>query len=74
MKRFRYFEATGQIIDGLTGFRYYGNQKLCDLLNDLNDRADRNAVVVFDVEKILRKHEISSLEKLDQILFEQRVW
>ena len=28
----------------------------------------------FDVIKILKKYEIENLEKLDQILFEQKVW
>ena len=30
------------IIDNLTGFHYQGNKEICDLLNDLSDKADMN--------------------------------
>ena len=67
-------------------------RELCDLLNRINDRADRNAElvdmgtinlmfeldrhkkVVKELSRILDKYEIDSLEKLDLILMEQRVW
>ena len=76
------------IIDNLTGFHYQGNKEICDLLNDLNDKADMNLEICdkvimekkileqynFDVLKIMKKYEIENLEKLDQILFEQKVW
>ena len=76
------------IIDNLTGFHYQGNKEICDLLNDLSDKADRNLEICdkvimekkileqynFDVLKIMKKYEIENLEKLDQILFEQKVW
>ena len=66
--------------------------ELCYLLNQINDRADRNAELVDmskinlmfqldqyrsyceEVKKILDKYEISSLEKLDLMLMEQKVW
>ena len=66
--------------------------ELCGLLNDINERADRNAelvdmskinllfqvdkyrTIVEELDKILRKYEIDSLEKLDLMLMEQRVW
>lgn len=66
--------------------------ELCNLLNTINDRADRNAEMVdmstinlmFELEnhrlvverlnQILNKYEIDSLEKLDLMLIEQRVW
>lgn len=66
--------------------------ELCDLLNKINDRADRNAEMIdmstinlmFELEnhrlvverlnQILNKYEIDSLEKLDLMLMEQRVW
>lgn len=76
------------IIDNLTGFHYQGNKEICDLLNDLSDKADRNLEICdkvimekkileqynFDVIKILKKYEIENLEKLDQILFHQKKW
>ena len=76
------------IVDNLTGFHYQGNKEICELLNQLNDKADMNLEICdkvimekkileqynFDVIKILKKYEIENLEKLDQILFEQKVW
>ena len=76
------------IVDNLTGFHYQGNKEICDLLNDLNDKADRNLEICdkvimekkileqynFDVLKIMKKYEIENLEKLDQILFQQKKW
>ena len=87
-KRFKYYRQSQMIIDNLTGFHYQGNKEICDLLNDLNDKADRNLEICdkvimekkileqynFDVLKIMKKYEIENLEKLDQILFEQKVW
>ena len=76
------------IIDNLTGFHYQGNKEICDLLNDLSDKADRNLEICdkvimekkileqynFDVLKIMKKYEIENLAKLDQILFHQKKW
>ena len=84
-KRFRYNATSQMITDNLTGYTYYGNQKVCDLLNSLNDDADEkikklmdivfdNKKYIFQVKKILKKHEINNLEKLDRILVEQVVW
>lgn len=64
-KRFTEIISTQKIVDNVTGREYDGLVE-DDLLHLMNELAD--------VEKILRKYEISSLEKLDQILFEQRVW
>lgn len=71
--------------DNLTGREYDVGLKeyreVCELLNDLNSRADRNAElffiankIVMEVQRILDKYEIDGLKKLDQILMEQRVW
>ena len=87
-KRFKYYSQSQMIIDNLTGFHYQGNKEICELLNQLNDKADMNLEICdkvimekkileqynFDVIKILKKYEIENLEKLDQILFEQKVW
>ena len=87
-KQFKYYRQSQMIIDNLTGFHYQGNKEICDLLNDLSDKADRNLEICdkvimekkileqynFDVLKIMKKYEIENLEKLDQILFEQKVW
>lgn len=72
----------------MSGFHYQGNKEICELLNQLNDKADMNLEICdkvimekkileqynFDVIKILKKYEIENLEKLDQILFEQKLW
>ena len=87
-KRFKYYRQSQMIIDNLTGFHYQGNKEICDLLNDLSDKADRNLEICdkvimekkileqynFDVLKIMKKYEIENLEKLDQILFHQKKW
>ena len=87
-RRFKYYRQSQMIIDNLTGFHYQGNKEICDLLNDLSDKADMNLEICdkvimekkileqynFDVLKIMKKYEIENLEKLDQILFEQKVW
>ncbi len=83
-KRFELDYGFG-IKDNLTGRRYSERSDLVELLNDVNDKADRNAELldidcvaqkefVEKVLKIMRKYEIDSLEKLDLVLFHQRVW
>ena len=87
-KRFKYYRQSQMIVDNLTGFHYQGNKEICDLLNDISDKADRNIEICdkvimekkileqynFDVIKIMQKYEIENLEKLDQILFQQKKW
>ena len=87
-KRFKYYRQSQMIVDNMTGFHYQGNKEICDLLNDESDRADMNLEICdrivmekkileqynFDVLKIMKKYEIENLEKLDQILFQQKKW
>ena len=87
-KRFKYYRQSQMIIDNITGFHYGGNKEICELLNQLNDKADMNLEICdkvimekkileqynFDVLRILKKYEIENLEKLDQILFHQKKW
>ena len=73
-KRFIYNRTSQMITDDLTGFTYHGNKKVCELLNQESDRADRNAELLYAYEKLMRKYEIDSVAKLDRILLEQRVW
>ena len=87
-KRFKYYRQSQMIIDNITGFHYHGNKEICALSNQLNDKADMileicDKVIMekkileqynFDVLKIMKKYEIENLEKLDQILFQQKVW
>jgi len=69
------------IVDSLTDERISGNQKTCDLLNKLDKRANENAEKYFDalkknleVEQVLEKYGIISIRKLDQVLFNEKVW
>lgn len=82
MKR---FENREYICDTLTGVQYseydIRNGELVKLLNDMDDRANRNIEVcdkdrMFNekVMSIMRKYGIDDLDKLDQVLFEQKVW
>lgn len=73
-KRFKYNSTSQMITDSLTGFTYSGNKKVCDLLNQESDRADRNAELLYPFQLLMKKYEIDSIEKLDRILLEQRVW
>ena len=74
VKRFKYYRMSQYIKDSLTGKIYDGNQKTCDLLNSEDERANRNAEKYLEFLKVLDKYGIGSVEKLDQVLFEQRVW
>ena len=86
-----------ELTDKVTGESYHiiclESGRVCDLLNELNDRADK-IVESFTTEellklkwqkdmyekfsketmRILKKHDVASLEKLDQILFNQVKW
>jgi len=79
--RFKYYPSSQMIVDSLTNERISGNQKTCDLLNKLDKRANENAEKYFDalkknleVEQVLEKYGIISIRKLDQVLFNQKVW
>jgi hypothetical protein len=79
--RFKYYANSQMIVDTLTDERISGNQKTCDLLNKLDKRANENAEKYFDalkknleVEQVLEKYGIISIKKLDQVLFNQKVW
>ena len=74
MLRFKYRRTSQSIIDNLTGYIYEVDKKTCDLLNQVNDRADRNAELLDPFIALMRKYEIDSIGKLDKILMEQRVW
>ena len=73
------------VLDNRTGREYDVGLKeykeVCILLNELDNVAERNErlfdianSIVVEVQRILDKYEIESLEKLDQVLMEQRVW
>jgi len=72
--RFRYYKNSQMIIDELTGKHYSGNKQVCDLLNQESDRADKNVEMFDDWFRVLEKYHISSPEKLDKVLMNERVW
>ena len=79
--RFKYYPSSQMIVDSLTDERISGNQKTCDLLNKLDKRANENAEKYFnalkknlEVEQVLEKYGIISIKKLDQVLFNEKLW
>ena len=62
------------ITDDLTGKTYDGNNKVCKLLNEQSDRADKIAEEYYPYKLLMQKYGITSVEKLDKILFENGVW
>jgi len=74
MNRFELFANSQYIKDNVTGFQYSSLQEICKLLNNVNKRADRNADELWKFRELMMKYEIDSVEKLDQVLFNQKVW
>lgn len=78
MSRFKDLDWGHAIEDTVTGKRYtvedFCNGELTKVLNDVNDRADRNAEKYLQFLKVLDKYGIGTVEKLDQVLFNQKVW
>ena len=76
-KRFEGIMWNSKIKDHLTGEEYveedFYNGNILDLLNDLNDRADKNAEQVAEIQKVMNKYGIKDADKLDKILFESGV-
>ena len=52
VKRFRV--QAGVIIDDLTGKEYVTMREICQLLNQVNDRADRNAELYYTIPESIR--------------------
>ena len=74
MNRFELFTNSQYIKDNVTGFQYSSLQEICKLLNNVNKRADRNADELWKFKELMMKYEIDTIEKLDQVLLNQRVW
>ena len=53
-KRFKYCRTSQIIKDDLTGYTYYGNKEICDLLNQINNRADKNAEQYCKLKEMIR--------------------
>lgn len=50
-ERFRYYKSSQIIVDDMTGWTYYGNKQVCDLLNQVNRRADKNAEEYWELQR-----------------------
>ena len=72
-KRFNVIRDVG-IEDGLTGEVSSTYRALCTKLNKESERADEIAEELWEFKKLMMKYEIDSIEKLDLVLMEQRVW
>ena len=73
-ERFKYYSGSQMMIDNLTGEHYSANSKVCKLCNKLNRKADENVEMFDEWYKVLNKYRITSPEKLDQVLLNERVW
>lgn len=85
-KRFHYRPFSRAIYDSSTGYLHTDLDDITDMLNELNDQADKNAELSLKFEmmekkvdnlmcrKVMKKYGINSVEKLDQVLFNQKVW
>ena len=74
-KRFKVGWNKEYVLDDLTGkIINLTSREVANELNKLNDENDDLAVRLYDFEKVMRKHQISSVEKLDKMLVEQKVW
>ena len=52
-ERFEYYKESQYVLDELTGFTYHcNNSDLVDLLNQLNNRADRIVEKYYKVKKL----------------------
>lgn len=81
IERFRLIQGVG-IEDDLTGKTYTTFREICDVLNKVNRKSDKNAELYFDVlekkniirdklklhQDVCRKHNIYSVSDLDDIL------
>lgn len=78
-KRFKYFSSSQMIKDNLTGKRYSGNKKICDLLNKINDERNESAELFFAKDDLLKKQlqVNANLEKhiydIEQVCSEYRI-
>lgn len=73
-KRFIYNSTSQYITDELTGELYHGSNKTCKVLNQLNNECDEKAELLYEFTILLEKYNINSIEKLDKVLFNQRLW
>ena len=65
--RYTYYPNSQMIRDNMTGDIYHGNKTITMLLN-------RNAEDFDEWYKVLKKYNIDSPKKLDQVLMNERVW
>jgi len=49
--RFKYYMNSQMIVDTITGKYYHGNKSICELLNQINNRADVNAEKYYKLKK-----------------------
>lgn len=51
-ERFQYYRESQYVVDNITGYIYScNNRRIVDLLNDLNNQADKNAEKYYKLQK-----------------------
>ena len=81
-ERFVFYPTSNYIKDRETDHTYFCNNKnVCKLLNELNDmnnqlvcQRDAYKRAYEEVKEVMRKYNIYSNEKLDQVLMNERTW
>lgn len=63
------------VLDDLTGnIIILTSREVAKELNKLNDKNDELAELLYPFQLLMKKYEIDSVAKLDQMLMEQKVW
>ena len=63
------------VLDDLTGnIIKMNSNEVAKELNKLNNKNDELAELLYPFQLLMKKYEIDSVAKLDQMLMEQRVW
>lgn len=75
IKRFIPYPNSQYVLDDLTGNIIKMNcNEVAKELNKLNDKNDELAELLYPFQLLMKKYEIDSVAKLDQMLMEQKVW
>ena len=74
-KRFIAHPNSQYVLDDLTGnIINMNSNEVAKELNKLNNKNDELAELLYPFQLLMKKYEIDSVAKLDQMLMEQKVW
>ena len=75
IKRFIPYPNSQYVLDDLTGnIIKMNSNEVAKELNKLNSKNDELAELLYPFQLLMKKYEIDSVAKLDQMLMEQKVW